>query len=117
MAEGGVMRSRGTLRFGIAVALLFAALSLVVWRQSRALEVLREFDSARAERAILESERAQLQRELQQLESRPRVVAVGAAWLGLRPPSASELVILQLPAEPVAQSGAGSRLAAVGGEW
>jgi cell division protein FtsL len=111
------MRSRGTLRFALAAAALFAALSLVVWRQSRALEVLRTLDAARAERAILESERARLQQVLQELEGRSRVVAVAGERLGLRPPSASEIVILRLPAEPVTAAGAGGRLAAVGGAW
>jgi cell division protein FtsL len=117
MADGGVMRTRGTLRFGLAAAALFAALSLVVWRQSRALEVLRNLDAARAERANLESERASLQQVLQELEGRPHVVAVAAERLGLRPPSASEIVILQLPPQPVEQPRRSGRLAAAGGEW
>ncbi|NJD11353.1 MAG: hypothetical protein FIB01_13255 [Gemmatimonadetes bacterium] len=108
------MRTRGTLRFGVAAAALFAALSLVVWRQSRALEVLRSLDAARTERAILESERTRLLRELQQLESRPNMVAVAGQRLGLRPPSAREIVIL-LPPAPAVPGPAGGRLAAAGG--
>lgn len=111
------MRTRGTLRFGMAAAALFAALSLVVWRQSRALEVLRSLDGARAERAVLESERARLQQVLQELEGRPRIVAVAGDRLGLRPPSASEIVILRLPASMVPEQRAGGRLAFAGGEW
>jgi cell division protein FtsL len=111
------MRTRGTLRFGIAAAALFAALSLVVWRQSRALEVLRSLDAARAERAALESERAQLQRSLDELASRPRVVLVAGERLGLRPPSAREIVILRLPAPVLEATPRGGRLAAAGGEW
>jgi hypothetical protein len=109
------MRARGTLRFGLAVAALFAGLSVVVWRQSRALEVLRELDGARAERAILESEKARLQRLLQELEGRARIVAAGAP-LGLRPPSASEIVILQLHEERLEPPDSDARLALAGGE-
>lgn len=109
------MRSRGTLRFGVAAAALFAALSLVVWRQSRALEVLRRLDAVRAEQALLESEWARLRRELDGLESRPRIVQVAGDWLGLRPPAAKEIVILRLPAVPLQPLAAGGRLAAAGG--
>ena len=90
-------QGNGAIRIGFACALLFASLSLVVWRQGRALEALRGLDAARAERALLQAQRAELQREIQQLESRARIVAVAGARLGLRLPAASEIVILQLP--------------------
>ena len=90
-------QGNGAIRIGFACALLFASLSLVVWRQSRALEALRGLDAARAERALLQAQRAELQREIQQLESRARIVAVAGDRLGLRLPTASEIVILQLP--------------------
>lgn len=89
------MRSgTGTIRVALAFAALLASLSLVVWRQSRALETLRSLDALRAERAVLEAERSSLVREIQRLESRSRLVAVGAARLGLRVPSGDEIVIL-----------------------
>lgn len=108
------MASRGTLRLGLALAALFGALSLVVWRQSRALEVLRELDAARSERAVLESERTVLQRRVQELEGRERIVRVAGERLGLRPPAAAELVILRLPAEPVSSERRPGRLALAG---
>jgi cell division protein FtsL len=100
-------RGSGAIRMGIACALLFASLSLVVWRQSRALEEVRALDVSRSKRALLEAERTQLQREIQRLESRARVVAVAGSRLGLRVPSAQEIVILQEPAGPLADEGAG----------
>ena len=109
------MRTRGTLRFGLAAAALFAALSLVVWRQCRALEVLRSLDAARGERAVLESERARLQRSLQELEGRPHIVAVAGERLGLRPPAASEIVILRLPADSTLPPAHVGQLASAGG--
>jgi cell division protein FtsL len=97
MAEGGVMRSSGAIRMAAACALLFVSLSMVVWRQSRALEELRGLDAARSTRAILQAERSELQREIQLLESRTRIVAVASERLGLRVPAATELTILSAP--------------------
>lgn len=91
------MRSHaGVLRLAIAFAALLGSLSMVVWRQSRALELLREMDSTRAARAIGEAERSELARRVQYLESRARVVADAQARLGMRVPSAHEIVILPL---------------------
>lgn len=91
------MRGNGAIRTSVAFALLFASLSLVVWRQSRALEELRALDEARSERTVLLAERSELQREIHRLESRSRVVAVAGARMGLRLPAADEIVLLRAP--------------------
>ena len=88
-------RGTGAIRMGIACALLFGSLSLVVWRQSRALVELGRLDAARAERALLQAERSELQHAIQQLESRTRIVAVAGERFGLRNPSGDEIVFLQ----------------------
>lgn len=103
-------RGTGAIRMGVAFALLFASLSMVVWRQSRALEALRGMESARAERVLLQAKRSELQREIQRLESRARIVAVAGAHLGLRVPAASEIVILHAPAPVAALAAAGQPL-------
>lgn len=90
-------RGSGAIRLSVAFALLYASLALVVWRQSRALEELRGLDAARTERAVLQAERSDLQREIQRLESRARIVAVAGEWLQLRTPAAHEIVFLQAP--------------------
>lgn len=90
-------RGTGAIRMGIACALLFGSLSLVVWRQSRALEELRGLDAARAERALLQAEHSELQREIQGLESRTRIVAVSRERFGLRTPAGDEIIFLQAP--------------------
>jgi cell division protein FtsL len=95
-------RGTGAIRMGVALTLLFASLSMVVWRQSRALEELRRLDEARSTRAVLQAERSSLQREIQRLESRSRILAVAGARLGLRVPAASEIVILQSPVQHAA---------------
>ena len=90
------MRSgSGVIRIALAFAALLVSFSLVVWRQSRALEVLRELHASRTERAIAESERAELMRRIVLLESRGHVVSA-AARIGLRVPAAHEIVILPL---------------------
>jgi cell division protein FtsL len=89
------MAARGTIRMAIAFAALLAALTSVVWRQSRALDVLRTLDAVRQDRALAEAERAQLTHDAQRLESRRRIADVAARRLGLRVPAASEIVILR----------------------
>ena len=86
----------GLLRLALAFAALFASLSLVVWRQSRALDVLRELDRTRTAAAIAEAERSDLTRRLEFLESRAHIVSEAKRQLGLRVPSANEIVIMRL---------------------
>jgi cell division protein FtsL len=78
----------------VAAVGLVAALSLVVWRQGRALEALAELDVARREKALLIADQAELERRIQQLESRARVVPEARNVLGMRTPEAAEIVIL-----------------------
>jgi cell division protein FtsL len=84
----------------IRTALLFAALlgslTLVVWRQSRALAELRELEGVRRERVLEEARRSALQRRLEQLESRARVSEAAHEQFGMRLPTGAEIVILPL---------------------
>lgn len=86
----------GTIRLSFAFAALLAAMTLVIWRQSRALELLRGVDGIRGERVIAEAERSELGRRIQHLESRARVVADARSRLSMHVPSANEIVILPL---------------------
>jgi cell division protein FtsL len=101
MEEGSMKRGTGAIRMGIACALLFGSLSMVVWRQSRALEELRGLDAARAERTLLQAEHSELQRSIQQLESRTRIVSVARERFGLRTPAGNEIVFLRAPSRAV----------------
>jgi cell division protein FtsL len=104
VAEGGVMRRQpGLIRIALACALLLASLSMVVWRQSRALESLRSLDRLRNERAVVEAERSELLRRLQALEGRGRVVAAARTRLGMHIPSGPEIVILPLDPHPAGE--------------
>ena len=86
----------GTIRLALAFAALLAALTMVIYRQSRALEVLRAADEMRSARVIAEAERSELARRIQTLQSRARVVTDARTRLGMHVPSADEIVILPL---------------------
>ncbi len=119
------MGARGTIRLALAFALLLASLTLVVWRQSRAMDELRRLDLLRSERAVLESQRAALLSRIQVLESRSRIVGLAGDWLGMRVPTAEEIVILlrgdsagakAVAAEAATVTGGGAGALAASGE-
>lgn len=94
------MRGGGrTVRLALVIAALLGSLSLVVWRQSRALETLRSVERVHRERAVLEAERTRLSRRISELESRSRVARLARERLSMRLPTSEELVIL--PVEPL----------------
>jgi cell division protein FtsL len=90
------MGAHGTIRVALAFAALLASLTLVVWRQGRALDALRALDRTRSERAVAESERAELVGRIQYLESRARIVTEAARRLGMRVPAAGEEMTILL---------------------
>lgn len=100
---------RGTpmVKAALLFAFLLGSLTLVVWRQSHALGMLRELEAVRHERVVEEARRASLSRRVEQLESRGRVSRVARDRFGMRLPSGSEIVILPLrePASVLAARG------------
>ncbi len=110
------MRSHnGTIRLTLCFAALLAALTMVIWRQSRALETLRQLDRVRDGRAVAEAERAELIRTIEQLESRASVVAAAESRLHMRVPFAHEIVIVPLqPSAPAVPVGAATNIAMTG---
>ena len=103
------------IRTALLFAVLLASLTLVVWRQSRALEVLRRLDDTRRERVVEEARRSALLRRVEQLESRSRVSEAARDRFGMRLPESDEIVILPLrpPATGLAQRSTPSPSAAV----
>lgn len=95
------------IRAGLLFLLLLGSLTMVVWRQSRALEMQRSLEAVRHERAVEESRRAALLGEVEQLESRGRVTRAAEARFGMRLPAGDEIVILPLldPASVLAAGG------------
>jgi hypothetical protein len=73
------------------MAVLLVALSLVTWRQARALEVLASLNAVQEARALADADRVELERRIQQLESRAHVVPEAIERLGMHRPLASEI--------------------------
>jgi len=73
---------------------LLSALSLVTWRQSRALEALAELDRLERSLSLAESERTDLLRRIRGLDSRTRISSFAQERLGMHRPDASEMVLL-----------------------
>lgn len=81
-------------RIGVAAVVLLGSLGFLVWRQARALEGLSDLAQVRTERRLAIDELADMERRIQVLESRSRVVPEARRLLGMRTPNASEIVIL-----------------------
>lgn len=80
-------------RAALTFAFLVCSLGFVTWRQSRALEVYQELDEVRRQVSVAQAERVEMEREIQALRSRSRIVPA-ARELGLRTPDASEQIYL-----------------------
>ena len=101
------MRSHaGVVRLALAFTALLGAMIIVVNRQSHAFKVLRALDQARTDRAIHEAQRSELNRNIEYLESRTRVVAEAVRRLGMHVPSSDEMVFLPLSERPSPSSSA-----------
>ncbi len=81
-------------RAAVTIAVLLGSLGYVTWRQSRALETLAEWDDLRRSTAVARAQVVEIEREIQVLTSRARVVPEARAQLGMHTPDATELVIL-----------------------
>jgi len=82
------------LRTGTIVVAMVGSLVAVAWRQPRALDALADLESVRREHEILTAEQVELERRIQRLESRSRVVPEARRRLGMRMPDAREIMIL-----------------------
>jgi len=80
-------------RAAVTFACLVCSLGFVTWRQSRALEAHQELDEVRRQVSVAQAERVEMQRDIQVLRSRGRIVPA-ARELGLHTPDASEQVYL-----------------------
>ncbi len=86
-------------RAAITFALVMASLGFVTWRQSRALEANRALDALRREVSVARAEQVELEREIQVLRSRSRIVRA-AQQLGMHTPAATEQIVLTRRVEP-----------------
>jgi len=83
-------------RAAVTLAMLLGSLGLVTWRQSRTLETLAELDQVRGQASVARAQAVELDRDIQVLTSRARVVREARQRLGMHTPDASELEILDL---------------------
>jgi hypothetical protein len=73
-------------RAAVTIAVLLGSLGLVTWRQSRALESLVEWDEVQRQVAVARAQVVELDRDIQVLTSRARVVPEARARLGMHTP-------------------------------
>ena len=87
------MDARVLGRAAITFAVLMWSLGLVTWRQSRALEANRTLDELRRHVSVARAERVEIDRGIQTLRRRVRIVMEAEA-LGMHTPDATEQVFL-----------------------
>ena len=86
-------------RAAITFVLVMGSLGFVTWRQSRALEANRALDALRREVSVARAEQVELEREIQVLTSRSRIVGA-AEELGMHTPAATEQIVLTRRGQP-----------------
>jgi hypothetical protein len=89
-----MMRLSAPSLAALAVAGLLASLTLVAWRQARALESLGALEAVRSDVSLAQAESEELSRRIQRLESRAYVVEAAESRLEMRTPEAAEIVYL-----------------------
>lgn len=81
-------------RAAVTFVVLLGSLGLVTWRQSRSLETLAQWDEVRRQVSVSRAQVVEIDREIQVLTSRARVVPEARARLEMHTPDASEFEIL-----------------------
>lgn len=91
------VRRRG--RSGLALALVAFVLVavLVVWRRTVGVEAERALAMMADQRRTLEAERARLEAQLREAESRGRIAPIAERRLGMRVATDSQYVVLSRP--------------------
>jgi hypothetical protein len=77
---------------------LLASLFLVAWRQGRAFEAVAALDAVQRERSLAVLQRDDLERGIDQLVGRTRVVRDARSRLGMHVPQGTEIVWLSAEA-------------------
>jgi len=94
VAEGRLMHAAVLARVTVTFAVFVGSLGFVTWRQSRAFEAHVELEELRRQVSVARAERVELERSIQVLVSRGRIVPEAIDRLGMHLPDGSELVIL-----------------------
>jgi cell division protein FtsL len=88
------------------IVTLLASLVVVTWRQTRGRVLEQELSAVEQRRAIVEAERVELVRQIEQLRSRARIVKVARTRLGMHLPTDREIVFLPVPTRDSAAAAA-----------
>jgi cell division protein FtsL len=108
--KAGSRRGRGVVQAVAWLLLLLAALAVVTWRQTVGIAREHALRELRTERALADAERMELERRIQALSTRERVVRVARERLGMHVPGDAEIILLPLASEPAEPfTGAGER--------
>jgi cell division protein FtsL len=99
-AKGALKRSRraGVPAMVLGFLFVLGAAALVIWRQTKSVEMERRVRAVQEEQAIAEAERLALIKQIQTLSSRARITRVARERLGMHLPADSEIVFLPVPA-------------------
>jgi hypothetical protein len=81
-------------RAAVTFVVLLGSLGMVTWRQSRSLETLARWDEVSRQVSVSRAEVVELDREIQVLTSRARVVPEARERLEMHSPDGSEFEIL-----------------------
>ena len=91
------MKLKGRHWVAVWLAGFLVTAAAIVWRQTRALDTVRQLRTLQATRAALEATRADAIGAIRHAQSRAVMVPLAEARLGLRLPQDTEIVILQVP--------------------
>ena len=89
------MSGRGRRTVALFLVGFVVVSSVVIWRRTAGIERARELRDLARERDELLAERARLERDIRDASSRARLVPVAERRLGMRPATASEIVLLE----------------------
>lgn len=81
------------------LVVLLCSLAVVTWRQTQGVMRENALRDLRAERAIVDAERMELERRIQALTTRTRVLRVARERLGMSLPSDGEIILLPIAAD------------------
>ena len=91
------MKLKGRHWVAVWLAGFLVTAAAIVWRQTRALDTVRQLRTLQSTRAALEATRADAIAAIRHAQSRGVMVPLAEARLGLRLPQDTEIVILQVP--------------------
>jgi cell division protein FtsL len=80
---------------------LLASLTVVTWRQTEGVAREKALREVQTEHSLVAAERMELERRIQALSTRARVVRVARERLGMHLPSDGEIILLPLVADSV----------------